>query len=305
MKRRAFMTRALPATTLPFLVGGLRLTAFGRSPLLDALLRTTAVDRALVLVQLSGGNDGLNTVIPLDEYTQLSNARSNIMIDPSVVLKLTDATGLHPAMTGLHNLYSNGSLAIVQGVSYPTPNFSHFRATDIWLTGSDYNQVLTSGWLGRYLDKEFPNFPTGYPSTTDPDPLGVQIGSLVSPALDGPTASMGLAITNPNSTYILPGGSDVAPNTPSGYDLTYVRTVAQQAQAYSATIKAAAAKGTNKSVLYPTSGQNSLADQLRIVAQLMSGGLKTRIYVVSLGGFDTHSAQVDSTDATHTTGNHA
>jgi uncharacterized protein (DUF1501 family) len=297
MNRRLFLQRAATAGTLSFAFGGFTVKAYGRTPLLDALLSTADVDRVLVLVQLIGGNDGLNMVIPLDQYPQLTAARSNIAIDETKVLPLSPATGLHPAMTGLQALYGDGRLSVVQGVSYPNPNFSHFRATDIWLTGADYNQVLESGWLGRYLDQEFPGYPGGYPSTAMPDPLGIQIGSVVSPALDGPTASMGLAITNPNASYILPGGADTAPNTPAGHELTFVRQVAEQAQAYSATVKAAAAKATNLSTKYPAKGTNSLADQLRIVAQLIAGGLRTRVYVVNLGGFDTHSAQVDSTDS--------
>ncbi len=298
MNRRDFLRRSIPAATLPFLLGGYRIHAYGRTPLLEALLSASPTDRVLVLVQLNGGNDGLNTVIPLDQYGQLAAARQNILIDQPRVLKLTDATGLHPAMTGMQSLFQNGQLTVVQGVSYPNPNFSHFRATDIWLTAADYDQVLTSGWLGRYLDREFPGYPDGYPSAAMPDPLGVQIGSIVSPGFDGPTNSMGLAITDPTATYILPGGSDVSPSTPAGHELTFIREVAQQAQAYSGVVKAAAAKASNKSTLYPTKGQNSLADQLRIVAQLIAGGLKTRIYVVNLGGFDTHSAQVDKTDNT-------
>ncbi|HEX9006556.1 MAG TPA: DUF1501 domain-containing protein [Bacteroidota bacterium] len=298
MNRREFFRRSIPAATLPFLIGGYRVHAYGRTPLLEALLSASATDRVLVLVQLNGGNDGLNTVIPLDGFSQLAAARQNILLDESKVLKLTDATGLHPAMTGMQGLFQNGQLAVVQGVSYPNPNFSHFRATDIWLTAADYNQILTSGWLGRYLDQEFPGYPDGYPSAAMPDPLGIQIGSIVTPAFNGPANSMGLAITDPTATYILPGGSDVSPSTPAGHELTFIRQVAEQAQSYSTVVKAAAAKASNKSTLYPTKGQNSLADQLRIVAQLIAGGLKTRIYVVNLGGFDTHSAQVDKTDFT-------
>ncbi len=303
MNRRNFLQRSITAGTMSWMMGGFTLKAFGRTPLLDALVAATDVDRVLVLVQLVGGNDGLNMVIPLDQYSQLNAARSNIVIDASKVLQLTTATGLHPAMTGLQGLYGNGQLVVIQGVSYPNPNFSHFRATDIWLTGADYNQILDDGWVGRYLEQEFPGYPTGYPTTAMPDPLGIQIGSVVTPALDGATTSMGLAITNPNASYILPGGSDTPPATPAGHELTFIREVAEQAQAYSATVKAAAAKATNMSTKYPTKGTNPLADQLRIVAQLIAGGLKTRIYVVNLGGFDTHSAQVSSTDTS--TGAHA
>ncbi len=296
MNRRDFLQRTISAGTLPFLLGGVNLRAYGRTPLLDALLSVADVDRVLVLVQLIGGNDGLNTVIPLDQYSELSAARSNILVDETKVLTLSPATGLHPAMTGFKALYDSGQLTVIQGVSYPNPNFSHFRATDIWLTGADYNQILDSGWLGRYLESEFPGYPTEYPTTAMPDPLGIQIGSVVTPALDSPTTSMGLAITNPSASYILPGGSDTPPATPAGHELTFVREVAEQAQAYSSTIKNAASKATNLSTKYPAKGTNPLADQLRIVAQLIAGGLKTRIYVVNIGGFDTHSAQVDSTD---------
>ncbi len=305
MDRREFLTRLVPGTTLPFLLSGFSLKAFGRSPLLEAMVASaTETDRVLVLIQLSGGNDGLNTVIPLDQYSALAAARPNILIDESKVLPLTSVTGLHPGMAGMQSLFTAGKLAVVQSVGYPNPNFSHFRATDIWLTAADSNEVLPTGWLGRYLDQEFADFPQGYPNSVMPDPLAIQIGSIVSPSLQGPSVSMGMAVTNPNSTYILPGGSDIPPDTPAGHELTFVREVAEQTQQYSSAIKGAAVKGTNKSTLYPSAGTNSLADQLKIVAQLISGGLKTRIYVVGLGGFDTHASQVASTGGTDT-GAHA
>jgi uncharacterized protein (DUF1501 family) len=304
MKRRDFLRQAIPASTLPFLIGGFSVRAFGRSPILEALLGTAFyTDRVLVLVQLNGGNDGLNMVIPLDQYSVLSQLRANILIDSTKVLPLTGATGLHPAMTGMQNLYNSGQLAVVQGVGYPNPNFSHFRATDIWLSGADYNQIRDTGVLGRYLDAEFPGFPDGYPSTVMPDPLAISIGSLVSSGLQGSSVSMGMAIADPNAQYILPGGVDTPPNTAAGHELTFVREVAQQTQVYSAAVKSASNNVTNKSTLYPTG--NSLSDQLKIVARLIAGGLKTRVYTVSIGGFDTHSAQVDPADATHSTGAHA
>lgn len=304
MKRRTFLRRAIPVSTIPFLLGGHTLQAFGRSPFLDGLASlAAATDRVLILIQLNGGNDGLNMVIPRDQYAALAAARSNIMIAESKVLALTAATGLHPAMSGLHALYNEGKVAVVQSVGYPSPNFSHFRATDIWLTGSDSNQILSSGWMGRYLDQAYPGYPTGYPTVDMPDPLAIQIGSLVSPGLQGPSVSMGLAITNPNTTYILPGAEDTPPNTPAGHELTFVREVAEQTSLYGASIRNAASKGKTLSTLWPTAGSNSLADQMKIVAQLMSGGLRTGIYVVNLGGFDTHAGQAvgGATD----TGTHA
>lgn len=293
MNRRTFLRHTVPAATIPFLLGGYPLKAYGRTGVLEQLAGIAAdSDRVLVVIQLNGGNDGLNTVIPRDQYSALAAARPNIVIPESAVLPLTDTTGLHPAMTGLHGLFQEGKVVVVQSVGYPNPNFSHFRATDIWLTASDSNQILSSGWLGRYLYDEYPGYPAGFPTPEMPDPLAIQIGSVVTPGLQGPATTMGLAITNPNTSYILPGGVDAPPPTPAGHELAYIREIAEQTSQYAAAIKTAAGKGSNKSTLYPTAGSNTLADQMKIVAQLISGGLRTRVYVVSIGGFDTHSSQV-------------
>ena len=294
MKRRDFIRNTASAAILPSFMGGFTFQAFGQNSVWSALASAAAdTDHVLVLVQLNGGNDGLNTVIPLDQYSNLFNARSNIILPEKKILKINGgATGLHPALAGLKSLYDEGKLNIVQSVGYPSQNFSHFRSTDIWLSASDSNQVLNSGWLGRYLNEEYPNFPVGYPNTTMPDPLAIQIGSLVSPGLQGPGVNMGMAITNPSSFYNLVSGiQDTAPNTPAGKELTYIRQVSQQTQQFAEVIKAAAAKVTQQSP-YPAS--NTLADQLKIVARLIAGGLKTRIYMVSIGGFDTHANQVNN-----------
>jgi uncharacterized protein (DUF1501 family) len=304
MKRREFIRAAVPAAVIPSLIGGFTFKAFGASSWLSALTAAQVeTDHVLVLIQLNGGNDGLNTVIPIDQYSNLFNARSNIIIPQNKILKLsrTSETGLHPSLTGLQSLYEEGKLNIIQSVGYPSPNFSHFRATDIWLTASDSNQVLNSGWVGRYLNEEYPNFSVGYPNATMPDPLAIQIGSVVSPALQGPGLNMGMAISDPNNFYNLINGiQDPAPNTPSGKELTYIRQVAQQTQQYASVIKSAASKVTQQNP-YPTG--NSLADQLKIVSRLIAGGLKTRIYMVSIGGFDTHANQVNATQTE--TGTHA
>lgn len=306
MKRRKFLSALSAATVVPAVLDGFALKSFGSPSLLRALAAATDNDHVLVLIQLNGGNDGLNTVIPLDQYSQLSTARSNILIPSGQVLSLNNhpETGLHPSMTGLQQLYNNGLVNIVQGVSYPSPNFSHFRATDIWLTASDASQTLTTGWAGRYLDYEYPNYPVGYPNSIMPDPLAIEIGSTVSLGLQGPAVSMGMSITDPTNFYNLINGiQDPAPPTFYGNELTYIRQVSQQSQAYTTVITNAANLITSQSPAYPAAGTNSLADQLKIVARLVAGGLKTKIYMVSLGGFDTHSNQTDN--ANPATGNHA
>jgi uncharacterized protein (DUF1501 family) len=306
MKRREFIRKTVPAAAiLPAVVDGYSVKAFtGDSPLLQALMNPTIdTDHVLVIVQLNGGNDGLNMVIPIATYSAYFNARSNVAIPQNRILSLNgySQTGLHPGMTGLQALYNEGKLNIVQAVGYPSPNFSHFRATDIWMSGSSSSDVVNSGWAGRYLSTEYPNFPTGYPNTTMPDPLAIQIGSITSLALQGPSVSMGMSITNPTSFYnLLNNTPDPAPNTPMGDELSYIRTVANQTNLYAQRIVAAASAVTQQGT-YPTN--NSLGDQLKIVARLVKGGLKTRIYMVSYGGFDTHSLQVNATDTT--TGAHA
>jgi uncharacterized protein (DUF1501 family) len=134
MKRRTFFKYTLPSLVLPTLLGGFKLNAFAGSPLLQNLLNTGNKNRVLVVIQLAGGNDGLNTVIPIEFYGAYKNARSNIAIAEEKILRLhgNDTTGLNPAMGWMQQLYNQDKLAIVQAVSYPQPSFSHFRATDIW-----------------------------------------------------------------------------------------------------------------------------------------------------------------------------
>lgn len=303
MDRRHFLRSAAFAT-----VGGMAVRGFG-GPMFQALRGRSDNDRVLVVVQLFGGNDGLNTVIPLDQYDRLSEARGNVLIPEQQVLNLGGAhaaTGLHPAMSGLHGLWQEGKLAIVQGVSYPEPNYSHFRATDIYETGADPDQLLNSGWTGRYLNHSFPNYPAGYPNAGMPDPLAVRIGGSIGPSLQFSGVSMGVAINNTDDPLNLTGNIylDPAAANCSGDKLQRIRTVQRQTDLYGDVISAAAQVGCNHGP-YPVGGSpgGQLAQALRIVSQLICGGLRTRIYWVSIGGFDTHAQQVESND--HTRGEHA
>ena len=306
MKRRNFVKNAIPATImLPALINGFSVKAHNaHSALVQSLLSGAGdTDKVLVIIQLNGGNDGLNMVIPVEFYSNYFNARQNIAIPQNKILSLSGkpGTGIHPSMKGIQTLYNEGKVNIVQAVGYPTPNFSHFRATDIWMSASDANDVITSGWTGRYLNVEYPNFPNGYPNQDMPHPLAIQIGSVTSLTLQGPSVNMGMSISDPNSFYnFISGTVDPVPATPWGKELSYIRTVTQQTQQYASVIKDAAASVPSQSA-YPAN--NDLAAQLKIIARLIKGGLKTRVYMASTGGFDTHSNQVNTTDTT--TGTHA
>jgi len=293
MKRRDFI-KMTAAASAALSMNGLPISAFGESDFLKKLSKNRGSNgNIMVFIQLSGGNDGLNTIIPLDRYSELANARSNIMIPQNDVLNLSgsNTTGVHPSMAALQLMYGQNLVNIVQSVGYPNPNFSHFRSTDIWSTASDSNVYLETGWLGRSVDSMFPGAPQAYPDPNFLDPLAIQIGSSVSPILNGVNGINGMALSSVTNFYnIVNSTVDPAPNTPAGHELTFIRFITQQTQTYSQVIQNAASLGSNLAN-YPN---NRLANQLKIVAQLISGGLKTPIYIVGMGGFDTHDNQVDT-----------
>jgi uncharacterized protein (DUF1501 family) len=303
MKRRHFLQyTGAAAAWSGFKYNGFALNPISHSPMFKSLAGfNNENNRVLVLIQLTGGNDGLNTMIPMDQYDKLATVRQNILIPENKVLSMDGTTlnTFHPSFSQVRNLYNEGKVSIIQNVGYPNQDYSHFRSTDIWMSGSDSNEYLDTGWAGRYLQNLHPDFPDGYPNLDYPDPLAVQIGSVASLALMGNSLPMGIAISDPQSYYqFVNDQTEPTPNTPYGQELSFIRLVAQQAQTYYESIKAAADIGKNLSTLYPVLGENNLADQLRIVAQLISGGLRTPIYVVALEGFDTHSKQVNEIEGT-------
>ncbi len=306
MKRRTFFKYTLPSLVMPAFLGGFKMNAFAGNPLLQNLLHTDTSGRVLVVIQLAGGNDGLNTVIPIEFYGAYKNARFNIAIAAEKILHLNgyDNTGLNPAMAPLQQLFNEDMLAIVQAVSYPQPSFSHFRAADIWLTGEESNQVLNTGWMGRYLNRQYPDFPDHYPNSIMPDPLAIQIGSVVSTGLQGPAFPMGMAISNPDSFYNMLNEKPAQQFASLAQDqLDYIRQVSEKTDAYGDVIKSAAKKISRQSTKYDDNKKNPLSDQLKIVSRLIAGGLQTKIYMVSMGGFDNHAKQTDAADTSK--GTHA
>jgi uncharacterized protein (DUF1501 family) len=302
MKRRDFIKNTSIGAILPGMFGQYGIEALALSPWLRSLAASAyETDRVLVIIRLNGGNDGINTVIPIDQYTNLSSARTNLLIRDADVLKLNglNGTGLHPGMTGLRDLYNEKKVRIIQGVSYPNQNFSHFRSTDIYMSASDANEQVTTGWMGRYLGTEYPNFPVGYPNTTMPDPLAIQINDMTL-TLQGPSSLMGITVSNPSAPYDFLDDPNNTLSGNIGEEVNFLRTIAKQADRYGEGVKVAFEKANNR-VTYPTA--NPLADQLKIIARLIQGGLKTRVYMATIGGFDTHSNQVDATN--RTTGTHA
>ncbi len=308
MNRRQFLGNTA-LFTVPMMLQGIPVFAGDGAlhPFLQALAAPTAnCGRVLVVIQMNGGNDGLNMVIPLDRYTELNNARPNLLIPSNQVLTLngTTTTGLHPAMTGLRDLFNDGKVNLVQGVTYPNPNYSHFQAQDIWFTGIGTLPSPDTGWLGRQLDMAYPGFPVGYPNGANPDPLAIQIGGALPLSLQGPNINMGYNAPNPAALIsVATGTPGPAPVSDYGTELTFVRMMKDQSNAYTSRISAAYAAQATLSGMYPASG-NSLADQLKVVARLIGGGLNTPVYIVNHpDSFDTHVDQVVA--GTTATGYHA
>ncbi|GAB2560967.1 DUF1501 domain-containing protein [Spirosoma aerophilum] len=297
MKRKDFLRQlSLLTGGVAFGVQGMPVRAYAHSPFRLDMAGTNG--NILVLVQLQGGNDGLNTVVPFENSIYYQK-RPNIAIPKAKVLPLTSQLGLNPAMGAFRELYDNAQLSIVENVGYQSPNRSHFRSTDIWLSGSDADAYQYDGWVGRYLTHKFP----AYPVTLPEQPLAIQLGSVESMLLQSQVGSMGTVFDSPDAFYQLVKGSNADPVSASeslaGDELKFLQQIATQSMQYSAIIKKKADAGRN-ALTYPNT---SLGKQLAIVADLIAGGLTTPVYLTTIGGFDTHANQVVTSDAT--TGQHA
>ncbi len=258
----------------------------------------------LVVLQLAGGNDGLNTVIPFEDDLYFKE-RPTLAIPKQQVLSLNESVGLNPSLAPLKNLYDAGNLAIVQGVGYPNPNRSHFRSTEIWQTASDAHQNLTQGWIGRYFD----NCCAGEDATVGvaigeqlpeafnaANPIGVAIGRLASLGFDrekDPDQARLFAELNGLEPASMSGDSIGSLSGPSKSGLSaldYLRRTALDAQVSTDKIKQVL-KGTKNEASYPKS---QLGNSLSLISRLIAGGLPTRIYYASQGGYDTHAGQVNT-----------
>lgn len=279
-------------------------------PLLSALhacnLDTGKRNRVMVLIQLIGGNDGLNTLIPMNEYEKLAKARPNLYIPESKVISIKGKSdvALHPSVAGIKDLMENNLAAFVQGVGYEGQNYSHFRSADIYLTGAKSTEVLYTGWLARYLECRFKNYPQGFPSQTFPDPPAIKVGDNGTFLFEGSAMDMSIVI-NPATGFDAPVVEESVDNNWSlaAKEVKSIRDILLQTSKYSGSIQAGLSAEFEHSKLYPKQGDNPLADQLKIVAKLINSGLQTSIYHVDLKGFDTHSEQVDSSNSTK--GQHA
>ncbi|MDB2493257.1 DUF1501 domain-containing protein [Flavobacteriaceae bacterium] len=301
MKRRQFIKLSSTASAIglmPFQVNA-------SLKLMNSFFNCDVSNRKLVLVELAGGNDGLNTVIPISAFTDYQTLRPNIHIPSSLYLPLnqidTSLTGtnqdiaLHPALTGFQNLYAADQLRIIQSVGYPSQNKSHFASKDIYATGNDgsnWNNGSDSGWIGRYMEQAYADLiPANYP-------LGIQIGSQNTNLGFHGIVEHGLALNingqdSENFYSVLSGlggtPPENIPNSHYGEELQNIINVDALSNQYSEIISNSFNAGSNSATTtYP---DTNLADQLKTVARLMRGGIQSKIFMVKLEGFDTHNNQ--------------
>ncbi len=286
--RRTFLKMTgLSAMGGAMMLGASPVQAFAPNSFLQSLTSGDCGDRILVLIRLNGGNDGLNTVI-LRDNDEYYNIRPTLAVPESGLWALNDDYGMPNEMIDLEPMWQEGKMKVIHNVGYPNQNYSHFRSSDIWASASASNELIQTGWMGRWLDKDFPAFLSAPPVI----PPALQIGIQTNMVFRADYGNMALAISNPTEFYQIAQTGELYQtgtlgNIPNEKELTFVRSVANSAFRYSESIQGAYNMGNNQ-VAYPN---NYLAEQLAIVSRLIKGNLGTKVFMVSIGGFDTHANQ--------------
>jgi len=338
MKRRKFI-KQLSLAAVPITLGGIPIKLMAENSLTRMAEQSTN-DRVLIILQLHGGNDGLNAVIPVEAYDLYYKWRANIaipaknsirkMIQLDSTLPSNAQVGLHPDMIAIKDLYDRGRMALVQGVSYKNNNGSHFRGRDISFMGGGFDDYFSSGWVGRYLQEEFApkTYPDDFPNPEMKDPLAIEMGSDVSlifhQEANIPTS---VSLNDPQSFAKLveelegfidqgvdPRGKPplALENSPYGKELNWILGLEDKSQDYAERLYDVYKAASSTSVTYPErypfnaprgSMRNGLTPQLQLIARLLDGGgsglgVKTKVFLVKMGGFDTHAEQVESYDPT-------
>ena len=314
MKRRDFLKRSAPLGAAPLVLGGMPMKSFATPLMLNMVNCNEAEERTMVVIHLNGGNDGLNTLVPMSQHSAYMGLRpsiglsTNSLIDLDSSLTGADQVGLHPSAGALKQMYDAGQVNIIQGVSYDNQNRSHFKSNDIYLTGADgISGGYSSGWMGRYLHARYPGV-AGTSQAPHLDPLGIQIGES--------TPSIGFYTQNVNQAGLnlygaSPGGfyntmntiggapPNSLPGGAFGADLQHVINVENSTNVYAQRISQVYNQGGN-SATYPSNSY--FATQLKSIARMISGGSTTKIFFATLWGFDTHDSQISGSP---TVGNHA
>ncbi len=270
-----------------FMLGKIPVSA-SVAPSLNMALNNANTDRVLVMIRLKGGNDGLNTIIPLYEFDTYANFRPTIHVPESQSWNLSNDFAMPNFTNSFQSLWGDGKMKVVHNVGYPEQNLSHFRSSDIWASAVDSNQPAESGFLGRYFGDLYPDYLTNPPV----DPPAVQIGSIGNMTFSDPNnTSMGIAVSNPEQLFNIAQTGQLydvtnVPDCYHGEQVGYIRAVANTTFIYAERIKEAFDASSNSATY-----QSNLGEQLGLVARLIKGNLGAKVYMVSIDGFDTHANQ--------------
>lgn len=274
MKRRKFLKASALASTTWLVPSFLQ----GR---VSSDLLSSRSGKNLVVVQLSGGNDGLNTIVPFQNDLYYQN-RPSLAISKEKVLKLSDELGFNPAMEALRSVFDNGEMCILNSVGYPNPDRSHFRSMDIWHTASNSDEYLQAGWIGRYLDNKCQGCDTPYHALELDDSLSLALKGIDQ---SGFAMSDAKALKKASDNRFLRLVADQPQSHEDHVAYLYKTMIDTQS---SADYLYDQSKIHQSKVTYPS---NSFAKDLRQVAELITADTDTKIYYVSLSGFDTHASQ--------------
>ena len=302
MNRRRFnyLLSLMGASPLPIMLNQLSVK-ISEPPSLESSIDNSNV---LVLIQLKGGNDGLNTFVPINQYDKYASLRPTIRINEKKLihldktLSLQQQLGLHPNLDSLKYHYENGRMSIVQSVSYPNTNLSHFKSSDLWMTGGDGNpdaKQPKKGWIGKFMECAYPDKLVS--SKDFQDPLAIQLGnpntSLLFQIDEHHECNVNLSGQNPGGYYnsiVNVGGKapEKFDDTFFGSQMRYISGVQNTTNVYAKRISEVFDKGKN-TLDYP---DTNLSNQLKTVARLLSGGSQTKVFLVQLPKFDTHRNQI-------------
>ncbi len=269
-------------------LGHAAITATKPSPLSVALSQVDN-DNILIIVRLKGGNDGLNTIVPIYDYATYANLRPTIRYDQSDLINLDANFAIPNFMSSLEPMWGDGQMKVVHGVGYPEQNLSHFRSSEIWASTDEVNSEPT-GWWGRYFEDLYPDYLVNPPD----DPPAIQIGSIGNLVFEGNNNNYSFSVANPAQLAAVAANGTLhdvldIPDCVYGDKLLFMRSTANTTFIYSQVLNDAYLSSTNDAPYE----DSELSNQLAIVARMIKGGLSTKVYMVTLDGFDTHANQVD------------
>ena len=284
--RRSFLQALGIAGTGTMMLGTNPISASSVSPLTVAL-NEAETDNILVLVRLVGGNDNLNTIIPFYDYDNYVNARPKIHIPRNDFFCLTEDFGMPNYMQPMQVMFGEGKMRAIHGVCYNDPNLSHFTSSDIWASGEE-DERLRNGWLGRYYEYLYPDYFINPPES----PAAIQIGNFANMVFEGYDKNFAFVLSGTNQLQRVAENGTMhdlteLPDCTYGDQLEYMRGSINTTYTYAEKIHLAYGRASNAVAYQDT----NIAKQLATVARLIKGNLGTKVYMVSIGGFDTHSGQ--------------